>query len=43
MIGVVPYLGTIIKALIGFYAGLAFAALYGQVCRGAWDEQVIIP
>ncbi|MEK6776425.1 MAG: DUF4013 domain-containing protein [bacterium] len=38
VIGTIPYLGPVLNALVGFYAGLAFAALYGQVCREAYEE-----
>ncbi|OIP61422.1 MAG: hypothetical protein CO150_02375 [Nitrospirae bacterium CG_4_9_14_3_um_filter_53_35] len=39
VIGFISYLGPILNALIGFYAGLVFASLFGQVCREAYGEQ----
>jgi uncharacterized membrane protein len=39
VIGFISYLGPILNALIGFYAGLVLASLFGQVCREAYEVQ----
>lgn len=38
ILGLIPYAGIFLDALLGFYALLVIASLFGQVCRGAWEE-----
>ncbi len=37
--GILPYLGPLIAAAAGFYISLVLAALFGEVCRKAYEEK----
>ncbi len=37
--GILPFLGPLIAAAAGFYISLVLAALFGEVCREAYEER----
>jgi hypothetical protein len=39
----IPVLGALLAALLGFYASLVFASLFGQLCRKAYAQETPTP
>jgi len=37
--GIIPYLGPLLAAAAGFYISLVLTALFGEVCRSAYEER----